>query len=138
MHHDDVLFLAKHRISQAHECLLSAENEVELGIYKGAANRSYYCIFHAMRAVLAFDKFDSQKHSGIISAFRQRYIKTGIFAAHFSDKIGSAFRIRNRSDYEDFYMVLKTDVVEQIDNAKMFLSAVEDYVNAVESPTGGQ
>ena len=128
MHHEDVIFLARHRLDQSRECLRSAENEVELGIFKTAANRSYYCIFHAMRAVLALDKFDTKKHSGIISAFRQRYIKTKIFESHFSDVIESAFIVRNRSDYEDFYVVSKSEVVKQIDNAREFLSVVEEYI----------
>jgi hypothetical protein len=38
--------------------------------FETAANRSYYCIFNAMRAVLSLDRFDSKKHSGIIDAFR--------------------------------------------------------------------
>ena len=97
--------LAKYRIEQARECIQSAEISLETSL-KTSINRSYYGIFYAMRAVLALDKFDSKKHSGIISAFRQKYIKTGKFAAHFSDVIGSAFEIRNESDYEDFYDVI--------------------------------
>ena len=45
---------------------------------KGAANRSYYAIFHAMRAVLALDGIDMKRHSGVMSEFRRLYIKTGI------------------------------------------------------------
>ena len=131
MFHEDLIFLAKHRLNQSRECLRSAENEMELGIFKAAANRSYNCIFHAMRAVLALDKVDAKKHSGIISAFRQRYIKTKIFESHFSDSIEIAFRVRNRSDYEDFYIVSKSEAVEQINNAKQFLVAVEGYIDKI-------
>ncbi|MCM1122757.1 MAG: HEPN domain-containing protein, partial [Eubacterium sp.] len=34
--------------------------------YRIANNRAYYSIFHALRAVLVFDNFDSSKHSGVI------------------------------------------------------------------------
>ena len=44
--------LAKHRIAQAHECLLAAESAIDTSL-KASVNRSYYAIFHAMRAVLA-------------------------------------------------------------------------------------
>ncbi len=40
-------------------------------------------IFHAVRALLALDKFDSQKHSGIISYFNQKFIKTGKIEVEF-------------------------------------------------------
>ena len=82
-----------------------------------------------MRAVLALDLFDTNKHSGIISAFRQKYIKTKIFEASFSDIIGNAFRIRNRSDYEDFYIVSKHEAAEQLENAGKFLHAAETYLS---------
>ena len=91
--------------------------------FKGAANRSYYCIFHAMRAVLALEKFDSKKHSGVISAFRKNYIRAGFFPAEFSDIIGKAFEVRNGSDYQDFYLIPKEKVETQIANAKIFLAA---------------
>jgi len=35
--------------------------------YRSAANRAYYAIFHAMRAVLALDGVDMKHHSGIIA-----------------------------------------------------------------------
>jgi len=121
--------LARARIQQANECLYSAERELESKGLKTAANRSYYCIFHAMRAVLALDKFDSKKHSGVIAAFRQKYIKNGLFPVELSDIIGIAFKIRNDSDYEDFYVISKDDVALQIANAKIFLAAVESYIS---------
>ena len=119
--------LAKYRLEQAGKCLKVAERDIEID-NKSAANRSYYCIFHSMRAVLALDKFDSKKHSGVISAFRQRYIKTGVFEPRFSDIIESAFVIRNRCDYEDFYIVSKSEVEKQIENAKLFLKTIEAYI----------
>jgi len=95
---------------------------------KNAANRSYYCIFNAMRAVLALDRFDSKKHSGVISAFRKNYVRTGIFPTSFSDIIKKSFEIRGDSDYKEFYLVSKADIATQIENAETFLEAVEKYV----------
>ena len=128
---DKSIDLAKYRIEQARDCLQSADREVKADSFKTAANRSYYAVFHSMRAVLALDNFDSKRHSGIIAAFRERYIKTGKFAPHFSDVIGEAFEVRNNSDYQDFFIVPKSDVLEQIENARLFLEAVAKYVNNV-------
>ena len=129
--------LAKYRLEQAHECLKMAKIAMETSL-KTSVNRSYYCIFHAMRAVLALEKFDSKKHSGVISAFRQRYIKTDIFPRHFSDIIGATFEIRNDSDYEDFYVVAESEAVQQLENAKIFLTAVEEYIeNIINTMTDG-
>jgi uncharacterized protein (UPF0332 family) len=120
--------LAAFRIDQAAECLQDAQRSMDAGSFKGAANRSYYCIFHAMRAVLALDRLDFKHHSGVISKFREKYIKTGIFPAEHSDAIRDAFEIRTESDYKDFYIVSKNDVAMQIDNAQKFLKAVKEYI----------
>ena len=74
MQYDEVKALSNVRFEHAKECLSTAHNVLELGDYKSAANRSYYAIFHAMRAVLAFDGIDMRHHSGIISEFRLLYI----------------------------------------------------------------
>jgi uncharacterized protein (UPF0332 family) len=120
--------LARYRIDKAKSCLQGAEAEMTLCLFENAANRSYYCIFNTMRAVLALDRFDSKKHSGVISAFNKDYIGTGIFPKEFSRIIKSAFEIRNESDYNDFYIVSKEKVAAQVENAKTFLDAVEKYV----------
>jgi uncharacterized protein (UPF0332 family) len=125
------LSLATARLEQAWECLQSAERELLANSFKSAANRSYYCIFHTMRALLALDKFDSQKHSGIIAAFRQKYLKTGIFPPKFSGIIRDAFDIRKNSDYEDFFIVSKNAVATQIENAKAFFIAVEKHIKSL-------
>jgi uncharacterized protein (UPF0332 family) len=58
--------LAKYRLEKARQCLNDAKSGIERGSYAVSANRSYYCILHAIRAVLAFDHFDSKKHSGLM------------------------------------------------------------------------
>lgn len=58
-----------------------------------------------MRAVLAFDEIDMKHHSGIISEFRRRYIKTGIFETRMSEIISVLFDVRTDSDYDDFFVI---------------------------------
>ena len=122
--------LVKYRIEQSRECLRAAEIMSETSP-KNSVNRSYYCIFHAMRAVLALEHYDSKRHSGVISVFRQRYIKTGLLPATLSSIIGSAFDIRNESDYEDFIEISIAQALRQIENAKLFLEAVEKYIERI-------
>ena len=82
-----------------------------------------------MRAVLVFDNFDSSKHSGVIAEFRRRYIKEGIFPTEISKMIGSAFTIRNASDYDDMFIASKNDTEEQIDNAEYVYKMIKEYIN---------
>lgn len=120
---------AKYRMERAREDLDAAHLLFDAGNYRIANNRAYYAIFHAMRAVLVFDNFDSSKHSGVIAEFRRRYIKEGIFPTVISKMIGSAFTIRNASDYDDMFIASKNDTKEQIDNAEYVYKAIEEYIS---------
>ncbi|MCL2078290.1 MAG: HEPN domain-containing protein [Oscillospiraceae bacterium] len=119
------------RLEKAEDCLRSAIREAKAKAYKSAANRSYYCILHAIRAVLALDCFDSKRHSAVISEFGRRYIKEGDFPKDFSKMIQRAFEVRNDSDYDDFYVISKNQVDQQIISAKTILKAVEDYLKTL-------
>jgi uncharacterized protein (UPF0332 family) len=81
-----------------------------------------------MRATLGIESIDFRKHSGVIAAFRKMYIKPGIFPTSLSKIITEAFDIRNSSDYEDFFVISKEEVVAQIRNAELFLDAVKQYL----------
>ena len=76
LQYEDKVALSKVRLETAKDCLKDAQILINSESFKASANRSYYAVFHAMRAVLVFDEFDSKKHSGIISEFRKRYIKS--------------------------------------------------------------
>ncbi len=120
--------LSNARYLHAEECLAEARALLDVGSYKGAANRSYYAIFHAMRAVLAFDEIDMKHHSGLISEFRRLYIKTGIFDRKLSDIISILFNIRQSSDYDDFFVISKAGVTEQVANAAYFLDEIKKHL----------
>ncbi len=120
---------ARYRLEKAKEEYEAAVVLYDTGHYRAANNRAYYSIFHAMRAVLAFDGYDSKKHSGIISEFRRTYIKSGAFSEELSDIIGNASEIRNASDYDDMFIASKSETKEQIYNAEKFLIAVTEYVS---------
>ena len=94
--------------------------------YYGAANRSYYAAFHAMSALLIYDGYSMKKHSGVISKFRELYIKTGIFEEAMSEQIAALFKLRTNCDYDTFYIVARADVEEQIKNAGAIITVIEN------------
>ena len=135
MEHEYKIELSKRRIELAHERMNTAGILLDAGDYKSVANRLYYAIFSAMRAVLALDGFDSKKHSGIIARFRQSYIKTGTFSTEMSQIIDDLEVVREDSDYDDFYIISKEDVMLQYQRAEFFVSEVERYLQVQYSQT---
>ena len=121
--------LAEYRLEQALTCIKSSQALININDFKGATNRAYYAIFHSIRSILALDGQDFAKHSGVSAYFRKEYIKTGIFDVEYSDIIKEAFDIRSDSDYDDFFVISKTDVEEQLKNAQKFYEAVSEYLS---------
>ena len=119
---------ARYRLNKSKEDLEAAKLLLDNGNYRIANNRAYYSIFHALRAMLVLDDFDSSKHSGVIAEFRRRYIKENIFPIEMSKMIGSAFTIRNASDYDDMFIASKDETIEQIDNAECVYGLIEGYI----------
>jgi uncharacterized protein (UPF0332 family) len=56
-----VIDLSKYRYDCCMEALEDAKIMYEAGRYKNALNRSYYAVFHGIRAVNVLDGFDSSK-----------------------------------------------------------------------------
>ena len=123
---------AKYRLAKSKEDLEVAQLLFRQGNYRIANNRAYYSIFHALRAVLVLDNFDSSKHSGVIAEFRRRYIKENIFPIEMSKMIGSAFTIRNASDYDDMFIASKDETAEQIANAEWIYRLIREYIEKLE------
>ena len=120
--------LSRYRLEKAGAMLASARRDLEAGDYASANNRAYYCVFHTMRAVLAMDGEDYKKHSAVISSFTKNYLKTEILSREFGKLISNASLIRNRSDYEDFYICSIEDTHMLMDGAAKFLEAVRGYL----------
>ena len=108
--------------------LASTKRDMDANDYSSANNRAYYAIFHAMRAVLALDGEDYKKHSAVIARFTLNYLKPEILPREYSKLISNASLIRNRSDYEDFYICSVADTNALFTGADSFCSEVEKYL----------
>lgn len=109
-------------------CLKQQKKNLEIGQYKTSLNRSYYVIFHAMRAMNILHGFDSSKHSGVIAYFNKEYVKEGLVDRELSAIIKNSSFLREKSDYDDFFIVGRKETENQIENAKIFLEAVKKYL----------
>lgn len=123
-----IVDLSKYRFQSAKEDLETAQMLMKDGRFKASVNRSYYAIFHGLRAVTALAEFDSSKHSGVISFFNRTYVKTGIFDKSISKLIDTAYRLREKADYQDFIIISKDQAAEQIEKAENVLGMFETYL----------
>jgi len=121
--------LVRYRIITAKEDLKSAEILLAADEYRGANNRAYYAIFHAVNAIHALDGNGYKRHKDAIANFNKQYVKTEIFPREIGRKISKAEEIRHASDYDDFYIASKSEADNLISIADEFIHLVESYVN---------
>ena len=120
--------LSSYRLIKAKDDLVAARLLHSNKLFAQSLNRSYYAIFHAVRSLLAYDEFDSKKHSGIISYFNRNYVKEGKIDKKYSKMLIDAKEIRTVSDYGDLYIADKETAEKQIQNADEFVSFIESYI----------
>ena len=123
-----IIDLSKDRYEAALDDLDTAKVLLRDGKFKASVNRSYYAIFHALRSVTALDQFDSSKHSGVIAFFNRTYVKEGIFDKSISKMIDTAFRLREKADYQDFVIISKEQAQEQVEKAEKIIQMLEGYL----------
>ena len=120
--------LSQYRLERAKEVYRDSETLLNQKSFASSVNRSYYAIFHALRAVTALDGFDSSKHSGVISYMNREYVKTGVFDKRLSKILDTAFRLREKADYDDFFVVSSDAAKEQLEKAAEVIGMVEAYL----------
>lgn len=120
--------LSVYRLRQAEDTLKIAEYSLKEHVYKDAINRSYYVTFYAVKAVLALSTVDFRRHKDVMAYFNKNYIATGIFPKTLGRKLGTLQRLREKSDYDDFYIASKEKAEEQVVTAKEFLQTMKDYL----------
>lgn len=120
--------LSQHRMNRAWEMSGAAKALLKIEDYASANNRAYYAFFHAMRAVLALDGKDYKKHSAVIARFSEYYLKTDVFPRELGRNISNASLIRNRSDYEDFYICSKVETENLVADAEKFMTLVAAHL----------
>uniref|UniRef100_UPI0040260C65 HEPN domain-containing protein n=2 Tax=Blautia stercoris TaxID=871664 RepID=UPI0040260C65 len=119
--------LVLYRLETAKKDLKSAKVLLEIDDCKGANNRAYYAIFHAINAVHAVSGKAYKRHKDAIANFNKDYVKTSIFPREIGRKIGQAEEIRHASDYDDFYIASKEESERQIAVAEEFIKLSEHY-----------
>ena len=80
----DLIF---YRIETAQSDIKAAEILLNAKEFRGANNRAYYGIYHAISAIHALDGNAYKRHKDALANFNKNYIKTEIFPRKLGRKI---------------------------------------------------
>lgn len=120
-------YLALYRIETSKSDIKAAEILLAAKEFRGANNRAYYGIYHAISAVHALDGNAYKRHKDALANFNKNYVKPEIFPRKLGKKIVESEEIRHASDYDDFYIASKEESERQILAADEFIILAEKY-----------
>ena len=115
-------------IAKGRRSLAAGRRLFENGDYDFAASRAYYAMFYLAEALLLSQGMAFSKHSAVIAAFGQHFVKPGHMPARLHDALRSAFDERNVGDY-DFRIAYPADRAESVlAEAQFFVDTVQSYL----------
>ncbi len=112
----------------ARDALRSAQYNLDGDFYGVAINRAYYAFFYTATALLLTLDLTRSKHSGVLAAFREYFVKPGAFPVQDSHDYGEAFELRNVTDYEMLGRADKAQAHTVVENARRFVEHCETYL----------
>ena len=87
--------LVLYRIETSKSDIKAAEILLAAKEFRGANNRAYYGIYHAISAVHALDGNAYKRHKDALANFNKNYVKTEIFPRKLGKKIVESEEIRH-------------------------------------------
>ncbi len=85
-------------------------------------------MFYITEAFLLAHDLAYSKHSAVIAAFGQRFIKTGIVPQEFHRYLIEGASIRNIGDYDTHAQLSPEDAAEQLDRSARFLDLAQSHL----------
>ena len=122
------------RFYKASDCHQTAQKNLEQGDYDAANDRAYFCMFHAARALLAYDglNFAMTDHAPtnvIFKTFHELYIKEKYHDPRLREMLETARKIRNDEIFSRSSISTKDETERNIQNAGYFLEALKTISN---------
>jgi uncharacterized protein (UPF0332 family) len=115
-------------LERAEQSIRAAQELTAGGFYDFAASRAYYAAFYAATAALLGEGLGLNKHSGVIAAIHQRFIKTGKLSKDQGKELNWLFELRNVGDYGATAHVSQQDAARAIQAAESFLRAIQPLI----------
>lgn len=108
-------------LALANEDLAAAQDNLQFGHLRAAVSRAYYAMFYAATALLGSKGLWRSKHQGLIAAFGEHFVKTGLIEPKYGRILHDAFEARLDSDYGPNPDLTEASARQLISNAISFV-----------------
>lgn len=127
----------EHYLDLATEEIDSAQDNLGMGHLRTAISRAYYAMFYAATALLGSQGLWRSKHHGLIAAFGQHFVKTGLIEPEYGRMLQDAFEARLDSDYAPHPALTETSAQLLVSQASDFVGHITRFLT-VSSGNGGE
>jgi uncharacterized protein (UPF0332 family) len=100
--------------------LRAAEALLSLGLYADSVSRSYYAVFHVIRALLFSRGIEPRSYQGAIRFLNTEFIRPGLLDSSHNRLIGGLQRARELADYDAAVTFSAEDAQAELDAARRF------------------
>ena len=118
----------KSLVEKAKKYLRSAEMLLKEGDYESSVSRTYYAMFYCAQAVLLTKNLSFSSHKGVISAFGEHFVKTGVFPKEMGRELNRAFEKRQLGDYEYTFVISKVEAEEMLKSGEKFVDEIVQHL----------
>lgn len=122
--------VSKEWLERSRASVEAARRDLGAGAGELAADRAYYAMFYAVRAVLATRGLDYSSHGATHAGFGKEFAKTGELDPKYHRWLIDAFDERQKAIYGLQVEVLAERALELIEQAEEFMEASRSYCEA--------
>jgi len=117
-------------IERANKYLKSAEMLFAAEDFESSVSRTYYAMFYSAQAMLLTKSLSFSSHRGVISAFGEHFIKTGVFPRGMGREFHRTFEKRQLSDYEYTFVISRDEAEQVLASGQEFVEQITQYLGS--------
>ncbi len=126
LHWERLLTRAKNALSAAELLLNKGEKQTFL---PDVVSRSYYAMFYAANALLMKHGIIRKKHSAVIAAFGEEFVRKGIIDKKYHSILVKGFEYRGCADYDIFWDTTLDKTQQILRQATEFVKVIENLLS---------
>ena len=121
---------AEQLLAKSGRFLSSADALLGLGDLDSAVSRAYYAMFYAAQAALLTKGLPSSSHGGVVSAFGEHFVKSGVFPREIGRALHRAQEMRQLADYDPEASIAPDEAGDLLRQARDFVDRVEAWLRS--------
>ena len=118
---------AREHLAKAAAALANADEALARAMLEVAANRAYYCCFHAARAALAVLGVQLRTHRGVSEKLNSELVAPGKLEAEYLSLFGTVQRRREIADYDVEETITSEQARQSVEHARRFFERLQRF-----------